>query len=65
MPNPYIGGIVTITISAVMLANVFMTTIHTTNTSTWSSSEVAMWSMLGLVGVLGLLYGTLNIFGIV
>lgn len=59
-----ITGIISITIGAVILASVFMTTIKAQNTSTWSTSEVAMWSLLGLIGVVGLVYGVLNVFGL-
>lgn len=60
----FIGGIISITLGVIVLANVFMTTVHSTNTSTWSASEVALWGVLGLVGVIGILYGTLNVFGV-
>jgi hypothetical protein len=60
----FIGGIINITIGAVILASVFITTIKATNTSTWSTSEVAMWGLLSLVGIVGLLYGVLQVFGI-
>jgi hypothetical protein len=65
MPNPFIGGIITIAISAIMLANVYMFTIHNTSTTGWTAAETSMWGVLGLVGVVGLLYGTLNVFGVV
>ena len=61
----FIGGIINITIGAVILASVFITTIKATNTSTWSASEVSMWGLLTLVGIVGLLFGVLQIFGIV
>ena len=60
----FIGGIINITIGAVVLAAVFISTIKTTNTSTWSASEVAMWGLLSLVGIVGLLYGVLQVFGL-
>lgn len=72
-----ITGIISITIGAVLLANVFMTTIHNTNQSTvcsypngtfytcsWTASEIAMWGLLGLLGAVGLLYGVLAVFGL-
>lgn len=37
----FIGGIISITLGVIVLANVFMTTVHTTNTATWTASEVA------------------------
>ena len=64
MANSFIGGIISISIGIIMLANVFMTTVTSTNTSTWSSSSVAIWGVVGLAGVVGILYGTLNVFGV-
>lgn len=61
----FIGGIINITIGAVILANVFITTIKDTNTSTWEASEVAMWGLLTLVGIVGLVFGVLQVFGLV
>lgn len=60
----FIGGIVNITLGAVMLANVFIATVKNTSTSGWSSSEIAMWGLLSLVGIIGLVVGTLQVFGI-
>ena len=70
-----ITGIISITIGAVILSSVFMSTIKNTNTSyvcpenasatcTWSSAEIAMWGLLTLIGIVGLLYGVLNVFGL-
>jgi hypothetical protein len=30
----------------------------------WSSSEISLWSVLGLAGIIGLLVGVLQLFGI-
>lgn len=59
-----ITGIISITIGAVILANVFITTVKGVNISGWSASEVAMWGLLTLIGVVGLLYGVLAVFGL-
>lgn len=47
-----------------MLANVFITQIKATNTDEWSTSEVALWGILSLVGIIGLVVGVLNVFGV-
>lgn len=60
----FIGGIVNISIGAIMLASVFITTIKNTNTSGWDTSETALWGVLTLAGIVGLVVGTLNLFGI-
>lgn len=60
----FIGGIVSIALGAVVLANVFISVIKTTNTSTWTSAETAMWGLLSIAGIIGLVYGVLQVFGI-
>jgi len=60
----FISGIISLSIGIIMLSSVYMTTVHGTNTSTWTTSEVALWSVVGLVGVVGIVYGALNVFGV-
>jgi hypothetical protein len=40
------------------------TTYGTLGTTGWSVAEVSLWSVLGLAGVIGLLVGVLQLFGI-
>ena len=60
----FIGGIVNISIGAIVLQAVYLSTIHNANQTGWSSSEVSLWSVLGLAGIIGLLVGVLQLFGI-
>jgi len=60
----FISGIISLSISVVVLANIFIYTVKSTNTSTWEASEVAMWGLLTLVGIVGLVYGVMAVFGI-
>jgi hypothetical protein len=60
----FIGGIINITIGAVILASVFITTVKATNTTSWTTAEVSMWGLLTLVGIIGLVYGVLQVFGL-
>lgn len=64
MANPFVSGIIAITLGVIMLANVFMPTVKGTNTSTWNAAEVALWGTLGLGGVVGVLYGVFAVFGL-
>ena len=59
-----ISGVISITIAAVVLANVYVTTIKETNQTTFTSSEKSMWGLLTLLGIVGLVYGVLAVFGI-
>jgi len=60
-----IGGIVSITLGVVMLSNVFITVVKDTNTDAWETSETTLFGLLTLVGIIGLVVGVLNVFGIV
>lgn len=62
--NPLVRGIIAITIGVIMLANVFMPQVKGTNTDTWNTSEVALWSVSGLAGVIGIVYGIFAVFGL-
>lgn len=64
MANPMISGIISITLGVIMLANVFIPTVKGVNTSTWTTGEVALWSVLVLGGIIGIVYGTFAIFGL-
>ena len=59
-----VGSIVGLSLGVIMFANVLMPTIKDTNTSAWSTSEIAMWGVAGLGGVVGIVYGILAAFGI-
>ena len=60
----FIGGIVSISLGVIMLANVFISTVNGTNTDGWTTAETALWSTLTLAGIVGLVYGVLNLFGL-
>jgi len=59
----FISGIISLTIGVVVLANVFIVTIKATNTTGWSSSEIALWGLLSLIGIAGIIYGVMSVFG--
>jgi hypothetical protein len=59
-----ISGLVQLSLGVVVLSGVYITTVKTTNTSTWTSSEVTMWGLLTLAGIIGMVNGVLNLFGI-
>jgi len=60
----FITGIISLTIGVVIMASVFITTVKNQSTSGWTSSEVALWGLLVLIGIAGLLYGVMNVFGL-
>ena len=60
----FIIGIISLTIGVVVLANVFITTVKGTNTTGWTAAEVALWGLLTIAGIAGIVYGVLNVFGL-
>jgi hypothetical protein len=80
----FIMGIISISVGAVILAGVFMNSVHglfSTNLTgcvgisngtngcnngyQMNSTEYALWGLLGICAIAGIVYGTMNIFGIV
>jgi len=64
MANPMVAGIIAITLGVIMLANVFIPTVKGVNTDTWTTGEVALWGVLVLGGIIGIVYGTFAVFGL-
>jgi len=65
MANPLVSGIVSITIGVILVANVFLTTVKAQNTTQFTASELALWGVLGLAGIIGIVVGTFQVFGLV
>lgn len=59
-----LSGIIFLAISVVVLVNVLIVTVKTTNTSTWSTGEVALFGTITLASIAGLVYGVLQVFGL-
>lgn len=66
MANPLVSGIIAITLGVIMLANVFIPIVKGVNTTnlSFTSGEVALWAVVSLAGILGIVYGTFVIFGL-
>jgi len=60
----FIMGIISLAVGVVVLSGVFISTVKTANTSGWTTSELSLWGLLTIVGIAGLVYGVLNVFGI-
>jgi len=67
MANPFINGIIAITLGVIMLANVFIPVVKGVNTTAleFTSGELALWGVLTLGGIIGIVYGTFAVFGLV
>lgn len=59
-----IGGIISLTIVIIVFTNVLMPTIKGANTTGWTTSETSLWSTVGLVAVVGIVFVMLGVFGV-
>lgn len=48
-----------------MVVNVFLPTVNAANTSEWTTAEQALYAVLGLAGIIGIVVGTFQVFGLV
>jgi len=64
MANPLVTGIISITLGVIMLAQVFIPVVKGVNTSGWTTGETALWAVVSLAGIIGIVYGTFVIFGL-
>ena len=60
----FIVGIISLTLGVVVLSGVFITTVKGTNTTGWTAGEIALWGLLTIGAIAGLVYGVLNVFGL-
>jgi len=64
MAQSLLSGFIYLAIAAIVITSVFLTIVHDTNTTGWSTSEVALWSVMGLAGIIALLMGALQLGGV-
>jgi len=58
------GGLISLSISSIILVNVFIATVKGANTSAWTTGEVALWGTVTLVAIAGFVYGIMSVFGV-
>lgn len=64
MGNPFVTGIISITLGVVMMANVLMPVVKGVNQTDWTAGEVALWGVAGLGSIIGIIYGIFAVFGL-
>jgi len=64
MANGLVSGIISITLGVIMLANVFIPTVKGTNTDAFTTGELALWGVLTIGGIIGIVYGVFAVFGL-
>lgn len=64
MAHSLLSGFIYLAIAAIVITNVYLYIIHNTSTTGWSVSEIALWSVMGLAGIIALLMGALQLGGV-
>lgn len=59
----YIAAIFGLTMSVIITTNVLIPQITSTNTSAWDAGSVALFGVLSLVSIMGLVYAAGTVFG--
>jgi len=65
MANPFVNGIISVTLGVIMLTSVFIPQVKGVNTSGYTSAEVALFGTITIAGIIGIVYGTFAVFGLV
>lgn len=60
----FIDGIISLSIGVILLATVFISTVKNQNTTDFTATELTLWGLLTLMGIIGLLYGVMRVFGV-
>lgn len=60
-----VAGIVALTVSAILLAQVFFPQIFDANTSTWDTATVNLWETVPLGAAIGMLILAFRVFGVI
>lgn len=59
-----VAGVISLAIVAIVIAQVLISTLVTTNTTTWATSASSLWSTSQIVVVAGFLFVILGVFGL-
>jgi hypothetical protein len=61
----FIGGIMSLVLSVVLIASVVVPTVINQNTTGWDASTVTIFGLVSLISVAGLVFAAGNLFGLV
>lgn len=64
MANLLFGGMISLVLSVIVIATVVIPTVKDQNTTSWDTGEVALWSLITLIVISGLVYSAGSMFGL-
>lgn len=64
MANPIVVGVISLVIAVVMVVNVLIPVLDSGNTTGFTSAELAIYGLVSLGSLIGLLYSSFAIWGL-
>jgi hypothetical protein len=58
------AGILQLVMAVILVTSVLIPQLKTTNTTGWTTSEIAVFALASLVAIFGLVNGIANLFGL-
>jgi hypothetical protein len=64
MANPIVVGVISLVIAVIMVVNVLVPIVKDGNTDGFTSSELAIYSLITLASFIGLMYSSFAVWGL-
>lgn len=64
MANPFVVGVISLVLGVLMVVNVLIPIAKDANTTSFTSAELAVYSLITLGSIIGLGYSAFAIFGL-
>lgn len=59
-----IAGVLSIVLSVILITEVVVPTVKNANTTSFTTAELAVWGLITLIAIFGLVYGVGSVFGV-
>ena len=64
MANPFVVGVISLVLGVIMVVNVLVPVVKGANTDAFTSTELAIYTLITLGSIIGLGYSAFAIFGL-
>ena len=61
----FVAGVISLTLGVIMVTTVLIPQVKGANTDSFTASELALWAVVSLASIIGIVYGSFAIFGLV
>lgn len=60
-----ISGVISLVLAIILIVQVVVPTVKSANTTSFTSGELAVFGLISLIAIFGLVYGAASLFGLV